>query len=251
MLNKKIILGIPIVSVSIQQIHKIILTSISEKGKKAFFYVNAYCLVLASQNQKYKEILNRASIVYSGGIGPILASKILGRPIKERTPTPDFIDFIFESLQKNNQSIYLLGSTRESVKKAAGKINNKFPKLIISGYHSGYFSKTEEEEIIKEINRLKPTIIFVGMGPPMQELWIERNMDRLNAKVFWGVGAMFDVISGKLPRAPKWIQNLELEWFYRMLQEPKRLWQRYTLGILRFVYITLKDYYKINLKHSS
>ena len=242
--EKKTILGVPIASLTIQEIPKIILLWMKEDGKLTFFYVNAHCLVLASQNPEYKNILKQATLVYSGGIGPILASKILGKPLKERTPTPDFINSIFEHLQNENSSVYLIGSTSDSIKKAVTIIRKKFPKLKIDGYHSGFFSPSEETIVIKQINKLKPSVILVGMGSPSQEYWISKNKEHLNAKVFWAVGAMFDVISGKLPRAPKWIQSLRMEWLYRLFQEPKRLWKRYTFGILQFILMVIKDFYR-------
>lgn len=235
------ILGIPITALSLTEIPEAVSSFIAAPGKKTFFYVNAHALNLASQDSVYREILKKATLVYSGGIGPVLASKFLGEPLIERTPTPDFIDKILFKAQARRWSIYLLGAKEQSLQGAIDILKQRFPKLIIAGVHHGYLSNHEGKKILEDINLLKPKILFVGMGSPKQEKWIAQNLNKADAEVFWAVGALFDVISGKLPRAPFWIRKLYLEWLYRLYQEPKRLWKRYTLGNLEFIYRVFKE----------
>lgn len=231
----KTILGVPITACTLVEIPQVCLRLLRSKGKKTFFYVNAHCLNLADKDSNYKNILQKATLVYSGGFGPVLASRILGQPLPERTPTPDFIDRIFAVAQDKKWPIYLLGANDESLRATIGILKKKFPKLVIAGYHHGYFTSGEEENVLDEINRARPKILLVGMGVSRQEKWIAQNLDKVDAEIFWAVGALFDVISGKLPRAPVWMRKLGLEWFYRLVQEPKRLWRRYTLGNLEFL----------------
>ncbi len=236
------ILEIPIWAITRKEIPQQIAYKIESFEKQTFMYVNAHCLNTASHNIEYREILKRASMVYSGGIGPVLASRILGQPLPERSPTPDFIEDVFDIVQRKNWSIYLLGTKEKSLKLFIKKIKQKFPHLNICGFHNGYFNSVDEEKIIKEINFLKPTILIVGMGTPRQEKWVYDNLDKVDAKAFWVVGALFDVMAGALPRAPKWIQNVGLEWLFRFLQEPKRLWKRYLIGnavFLHSIFLTL------------
>lgn len=246
--DEKSLFGLNIASLTLNDVASKVISLISVKGKKQIYYINAHCLVLASQNSHYKKILQKASLVYSGGIGPILASYVLGKPLKQRTPTPDFINTVFDKIQNNNLSVYLIGSTEESINIAVSRIKHKFNKLNIIGFHSGYFSKKKEAIIITEINRLKPTVLLVGMGPPKQELWIDQNFKNLDVKIFWAVGALFDVISNTIPRAPKWMRMLGLEWLHRLIQEPRRLWRRYTLGIIKLLILTLRELYKSQLR---
>lgn len=248
-IEKKIILDIPIASLTFKQIVETIISQVQDKGKKTFFYVNAHCLNLAVHDKEYSQILRRADLVYSGGLGPIIASKSLGLYLKERTPTPDFIEKIFEEAQTKNWTFYFIGTAKASLTKAVDNLKIKFPNLEIKGFHHGFFSNKEGWRLIQDINQKKPTFIIVGMGTPKQEKWISENIDKIDAKIFWGVGAMFDVISGELPRAPKWIQNLGLEWLYRLFQEPKRLWKRYTLGNLQFVFYIFRQRFS-NFKFS-
>lgn len=235
----KMVLGIPIAALRLKEISFVIARLIETSGKKTFFYVNAHCLNIAGKDPVYKKILQGATLVYSGGMGPILASRILGRPLLDRTPTPDFISDVFVRAQRNKWSFYLLGGEENVARKAAENLWKRFPGLAIVGYHSGFF--TNNNEIIKKINRVKPDIILVGVGTPRQEKWIADNIDKVNAKVFWAVGALFDILSGKRKRAPKWMQRLGFEWAFRLLQEPRRLWKRYIFGNIGFLLTVFRE----------
>ena len=245
LIKSKKILGVPVATLGLGEIPKVIINNIKVGGKKQFFYVNAHCLTLAQKDKEYLSILKRADLVYSGGMGPVLASRILLRPLPERTPTPDFIDQVFEAGEDKNWTFYFLGAELRSLEKAVKKIKQKFPRLAVVGYHHGYFDEGEERKIIADINRKRPTVLIVGMGMPKQEKWIAKNMGKINAGVFWSVGALFDIISGKMSRGPVWMQKVGLEWLFRLYQEPKRLWKRYTLGNIYFVYLIFKaKFYK-------
>lgn len=233
--SAKDILGIPISAVPLAKIDQVVTSLIEKAGKKTFFYVNAHCLNVAAKDTYYKRILQDASLIYSGGLGPVLASRILGQPLPERAPTPDFIDEVFSAAQNKKWSVYLLGTKEESLRLFINRLKQKFPSLDICGSHHGYFSKDEENRIISEINLLKPTILIVGMGTPKQEKWVDDNLQRIDTKAFWAVGALFDVMAGVLPRAPKWMQAIGLEWLFRFFQEPKRLWRRYLIGNVVFI----------------
>ncbi len=231
------ILNVPIRAIELKKIPDVIESLIEHGYQETFYYVNAHCLNISVKNSQYRHILNKASLVYSGGLGPVLASKLLNQPLPERTPTPDFIDKVFSTAQKRNWSIYLLGTKQASLKLAIQKIKTKFPKLEICGYHHGYFNEAENRKIINEINELKPTLVIVGMGTPKQETWMDENSGKLNVKAIWAVGALFDVISGALPRAPICLQKAGLEWFFRLCQEPQRLWARYLIGNAMFLIV--------------
>ncbi len=240
----RLIFDIPIRSLNLKNAAKIAISEIEQEGKKTFFYINAHCLNIALNNNEYKDILKQASLVYSGGIGPVLASRFLGQPLEARTPTPDFIEDVFAYGQTKNWSVYIIGAKDQSLQKTVGILKAKFPKLDICGFHNGYFGEQENQRIIQEINFLHPTMVIVGMGTPKQEKWIKDNMYLIDTKVFWAVGAMIDVISGELPRAPLFMQKLNLEWLHRLCQEPKRLWKRYLIGNLLFIGYVIK--YKLS-----
>lgn len=237
------VLGVPIARLKFNEISNVLVSLIKRPGKKTIFYADAHSLWVANQDCKYKRILLDATLVYPGGIGPVWASKIISKrkSLIERMTTPDFIDQIFSVVQDRGWKIYFLGGTKEVVEKTVKSVLRKFPRIRIVGYHDGYFNAGEERLIVKELNFKKPKIIFVGMGLPKQEKWVTANKDKVNVEVFFTVGGMFDMISGTIPRAPIWMQDLGLEWLFRLVQEPRRLWRRYTLGNLGFLYLVLKE----------
>ena len=134
-------------------------------------------------------------------------------------------------MQKNNYSLYLLGGKDGIAEAAAKNIKDKYPNIKIAGFHHGYFKgshlgligEKEELELIDEINNVKPDIIFVGLGFPRQEIWIDANRDKLNGKVIIGNGGVMDILSGNAKRAPEIYQKLGLEWLYRLIKEPSRI----------------------------
>jgi len=235
----RIVLGIPIVALRLKDISSVVIKLIETSGKKSFFYVDAHHFNIANKDSSYKKILQTATFVHASGMGPVLASRILNNPLPERTPTPDFIEEIFVKASKKKWSFYLLGGEEDITRRAVEKIKKRFPDLVIAGYHHGFFTK--DSVVVEKINRAKPDIVLVGMGPPKQEKWIEENKDKINARIFWGVGALFDVLSGKRKRAPVWMQRIGLEWVYRIGQEPGRLWKRYIFGNIAFLFIVLQE----------
>lgn len=229
----RIIFGIPIACLTLKEVSNTVIDLIKREGKKTFFYIDSNCINLANKDLSYKKILQRAIIAYPAGVGVILASKILGQPLKERTSTLDFIEQIFEKAEQRKWSFYFLGGDAKDVQQSVYNLQKKFPKLRIVGYHHGFF--TRNSEIIKKINLLKPDILIVGMGKPRQEEWISENIDKIDARTFWAVGALFDFLSGKRKRAPKWMQRMGIEWVFRLIQEPGRLWRRYLIGNIFFL----------------
>ena len=181
----------------------------------------------------------------------IYASKFLGTPIKEKISGSDFFP-AFYTYHKYNEKIkiFLLGAAKGVAKKAQERINKKVGRNIVVGSHSPSFGFENNEkecmEIVKIINQSEATVLSVGLGAPKQEKWIYKYKDKLpNIKIFLAVGATIDFEANKLTRAPKWMSDSGLEWLYRLLSEPKRLWKRYLVEDLVFFWLILKQ--KLNL----
>jgi N-acetylglucosaminyldiphosphoundecaprenol N-acetyl-beta-D-mannosaminyltransferase len=207
--------------------------------------MNTYGVVTFIKNEKYAEIIEKADIVYADGCGPILASRFSKNKLSIRVNVGDYIDKLFNSIQRYQLTIYLLGGQTRLLKKTISVIKKKYPLIRISGYHHGFFSKESNFEIIKNIKKGHPNIVLVGMGLPIQEFWINDNWEFLPDAVYLGVGGVFEYIAGKI-RAPLWMRNNCLEWLYRFFQEPKRLWRRYTLDNISFIYTFIKHLTKNN-----
>lgn len=176
-----------------------------------------------NDKELYENFIKGNSIIIPDGVGTVLASKIIKNPVKEKIAGVEFVQSLFNKFEKENKSVYLLGAKKSTLEKCINILNKKYPKLNIVGKRDGYFDINNCESLIDEINVLKPYVIFVAMGCPRQESFIIKYMDRLNVNVFMGVGGTFDVISGEVNRAPKWMIDLGLEWLYRVVKEPFRI----------------------------
>jgi N-acetylglucosaminyldiphosphoundecaprenol N-acetyl-beta-D-mannosaminyltransferase len=212
------ILNVEIDNITSQEVLDIIEDSISKN--KPLFIVTANVLTIAQAIKKieYKSILENADLILADGYGIILASKILGTPIIEKISGIDLLSHIFNLSSQKGYKVFLLGAKKYVIEKAYKNLKLNYPKLNIVGYHHGY---DDENVIRKKIEDTAPNIILVGMGQPKQEKWLYENLRKINS-VGIGVGGSFDIISGNLKRAPKWMQFSGLEWLYRGIQEPKR-----------------------------
>lgn len=192
-----------------------------------------------NNNMLYENFIKENSIIIPDGVGTVIASKIVKNPVKEKIAGVEFVESLFQKFQKENKSVYLLGAKKSTLEKCIQILNKKYPKLNIVGKRDGYFNIDNCEELIDEINELNPHALFVAMGSPKQETFIIKYMDRLNVKVFMGVGGSFDVISGEVNRAPKWMINLGLEWLYRVAKEPFRI--KRLSSIPKFLFKVIKE----------
>jgi N-acetylglucosaminyldiphosphoundecaprenol N-acetyl-beta-D-mannosaminyltransferase len=217
-----------------------------QKSKKPRWAVclNTHNINLSYEDKEYRLFIKKADLVIPDGWGVVWAGKILGYRLQERTTTADYFDQFCQMLSNNKLSVYFLGSKETVIKKAVAVLKKQFPKLKILGFHSGYFREKQEKKIIDTINRLKPDFLLLGMGTPKQEKWLWRYQDKLKVKVGWGVGAIFDYLVGAKKRCPVWLGRLGLEWLFRLLCEPRRLWRRYILGSFKFITLCLKIYRK-------
>jgi N-acetylglucosaminyldiphosphoundecaprenol N-acetyl-beta-D-mannosaminyltransferase len=167
----------------------------------------------------------------------------MGRNIPERIAVTDWLWNLCSYCAKKEFSLFFLGTTQKVIEKAAKKLIMKLPNLIIKGTHHGFFNKDgyENNGVIDLINKAKPDILIVSFGMPLQEKWLKDNWEKLDAKVFLVGGACFDYASGYLRRGPKLLANNGLEWFCRLLIEPRRLWQRYLIGNAVFFIQIVKE----------
>ncbi len=208
-------------------------------GPHRVMYVNADCMLIARENSRYRQALNRADLVYADGIGVVWGARLLGHGLPGRNTGADFMPRFCRDFARHGIRLFLLGA-REGVAAEAGRrLCAQAPGLQVVGTHHGYFRPGESERIIGEINRARPHILLVGMGAPCQELWIDTNRDRLEVPLLWGVGGLFDFLSGRTRRGPQWLLDHGFEWLCRLLVEPGRLWRRYLIGNVKFVLYVL------------
>ena len=201
-------------------------------------YANAHVLNQSADNAALRAALESADLVYCDGYGVRLAAKALERPVPHRMTGADWIWGLAALCEQTHDSIYLLGSEPAVARQAAARLSATYPGLDVVGTHHGYFEpgSAHDDRVVEDVNARRPSILLVGMGTPKQELWVQRNAERLDVDVLWTVGALFDVVSGKVPRAPSWLADNGLEWIFRLAIEPGRMWRRYLLGNPVFVH---------------
>ncbi len=207
--------------------------SYAERGEhRRVSYVNAHVINESFDIPELRQSLRGADLVYCDGYGVRLAARLIGLPVPHRMTGADWIWAVAAMCEEAGHSIYLLGSDPGASAEAAAALERWYPRLDVRGYHHGYFDieSPHNERVVEHINEVKPDVLLVGMGTPQQELWAERYFDRIDASVVWTVGALFDYLSKRIPRAPHLLSDNGLEWVFRLAMEPRRLWRRYLIG---------------------
>jgi N-acetylglucosaminyldiphosphoundecaprenol N-acetyl-beta-D-mannosaminyltransferase len=212
-----------------------------QADKKTILYTNAHCLNVASQDVKYRELLNQADLVYADGVSVVWSSRLLGGCSIEKITGADWIDDYCSLAQGRELRTFILAGKSGIAQKAAKNLMVHYPKLHIVGVCDGFFEEggADEAALIAEINRAHPHVVFVGMGVPRQEKWLAAQRTRIEAPVCWAIGALFDYVAGIEPRVPRWLDSIGMEWFWRLLVDPKGKWRRYIIGNPLFVYRVL------------
>ena len=200
---------------------------------------NPEIVMMAQQDSKLMQILHNADIVTCDGTGIVWATKFTDFSAKERVAGFDLTLRLLSLCQDKGFSVYFVGAKPEIMESAVAKITERWPQLEIKGYHHGYFRVGDEQRICQDIIDKKPSVLFVALGAPRQEYWIAEHLSELGVSLAIGVGGSFDVLSGKVKRAPVMWQKLHLEWLYRLLLQPSR-WRR-MLALPKFVYYVLRN----------
>lgn len=198
---------------------------------KYFVCVNPHALEVARKDKIFLNAIKEADLVVPDGIGIVIASKILGRRIRERVTGSDiFWNLCLALNRQGGFRCFFLGATDETLLKIFEKMKLDFPSIEVGGVYSPpfkpEFSPDDDRLMIEAVNRVKPDVLWVGMTAPKQEKWIFHNKNHLDVKFIGAVGAVFDFYAGNIKRSPQWFLNHGLEWLPRLLQEPRRLWKR-------------------------
>lgn len=202
--------------------------------------LNPEFLYRAQFENQLMELAKRADLVTPDGVGIVWACRVAGRPVPERVTGIDLMLRLVERAAAEGWRVYLLGAAPGVAEEAAERLGLKHPGLQVVGVHHGYFQGNEENEVAVEIKKAKPDLLFVALGAPKQERWIDRHLEETGAAAALGVGGSFDVVAGRAKRAPQWIRSLHLEWLSRLLKEPSR-WRR-QLVLPLFAWLVIKKY---------
>lgn len=226
--------GIPIDNLTEQELFAQIAALVERRQPAQVCYVNADCVNKAFGNKAYRMLLETSDLVYADGMGVVFASWFIGQPLKARLTGADIFPGLCRLCAERGYRIFIVGGEPGIVDRAVANIQRDHPDLRIVGTHHGFLSPGESAALVQRIRQAQPDILLVGMGAPRQEMWIRDHMEELGVPVQWGVGALFDYYAERFPRAPVWMRNIGLEWLFRLILEPQRLWKRYVIGNVVF-----------------
>jgi len=238
------VFGCPVDQMTLDECIDVMEQSIKTKTRCHLIVVNAAKVVKSRSDKELETIIREADIVGADGVPVVWASKILGQPLPGRVNGTDVMERLIELSDIKGYTIFLLGAKENVIKTAVDRLHQLYPSINIVGYRNGYFNSVQDEQnAIRMINNVKPDILLIGMGTPMKEQWVKRHKHNLNVGVIHGVGGSFDILGGVTKRAPRWMQKSGLEWFYRLLQEPRRMWKRYLITNTMFLKLMFKASY--------
>jgi N-acetylglucosaminyldiphosphoundecaprenol N-acetyl-beta-D-mannosaminyltransferase len=239
------VLGVGVDPVTVEGLHREVGRLIRNEHRGSVLNVNVHCLNLCYDDPELRGFLNGADIVFCDGAGVMLAARLLGRRIPERITYADWAWRLAAFTEAEGFSVYLLGARSGVAQEAARRLQARYPDLQIVGVRHGFFDHAagspENEAVVKVINGLRPDILLVGMGMPLQEYWLMENRNRLEVGVVLTGGAVFDYVSGGLRRGPRVLTDSGFEWLARLLIEPRRLWRRYLIGNFLFLLRVLRQ----------
>jgi N-acetylglucosaminyldiphosphoundecaprenol N-acetyl-beta-D-mannosaminyltransferase len=228
------IFGIPIASLGEADALELAKEAIAARGQLLFGMVNAAKLVHMQRDPGLRRAVLAADVILADGMSVVWAARLLGRPLPERVTGIDLMHSLLELADADGLRLYCLGATEAVLEQTLDVIRRRHPGAVIAGAHHGYFQPGDVPSLLEAIRHSRADILFVAMGSPAKERFLARHADVLDVPVLHGVGGSFDVLAGKVRRAPSIVQAAGLEWLWRVMQEPRRLWKRYLVTNTRF-----------------
>lgn len=206
--------------------------------------INAHCYNIAQKDKLYAKALYASDVLLPDGVSIVWALRLLYRKRLTKIAGADLFDYEMKRLNSIGGKCFFLGSSMEILQLICAHVNNKYPNVSVESYSPPYvaeFSETESEIMLAAVNKFEPDVLFIGMTAPKQEKWAFEHFEKLHAMHICSIGAVFDFFAGTVERAPRWIINMGLEWFFRLVKEPRRMWRRYLIGNFIFLYFILKE----------
>jgi N-acetylglucosaminyldiphosphoundecaprenol N-acetyl-beta-D-mannosaminyltransferase len=235
------ILNTKVHNLTFQDTIELIESAIIEKRNTHHVVVNAGKIVSIQKNHSLFQSVINSDIINADGQSVVWASTFLGDPLPERVAGIDLMESLVELAHLKGYSCFFFGAKETVVQTVIDHYTNLYSLSVIAGYRNGYYSDKEEESIAKVIAESGADILFVAITSPKKEIFLNKFKNIIKAPFIMGVGGSFDVIAGVTKRAPIWMQKAGLEWFYRLVQEPKRMWKRYLIGNSKFILLILKQ----------
>ncbi len=224
------VLGIHFANVSFPEAMSLLGATLKSSDSSNLFFINAHCLNVSFEDPVYRDVLKQTPLIFPDGSGIRRGCHLQGIPLRANLNGTDLFPELCRLLAEEQKSLYLLGATPGTVEKVAAWATREFPGLRIAGTQHGYFAKDDEASVIEAINASGADVLCVAMGVPLQEKWLHRHSGGLNTRLNLAVGGLFDFYAGNVSRAPLYFRQKGIEWIWRLIQEPGRMWRRYLLG---------------------
>lgn len=243
--RKVILFNTPIDALSLNDTVALVDNAIRAQQQLHHIAVNVAKIVHMQTDKQLYESVVSADVINADGLPLVWVSKLFGDPIPERVTGVDLMQSLVQLSSEKNYKIFFFGAKEEAVSKVVQIYSHQYSPNIIAGYRNGYFKQSEESMIANQIAESGANILFVAITSPQKENFLFRQKEVLKKVNFvMGVGGSFDVVAGVVKRAPVWMQRMGLEWFYRIIQEPKRMWKRYLVTNTLFIYYLIRELFK-------
>lgn len=233
--------GIPVAAATMDDALEVVSDSIARRGSLDIGVVNAAKIVNMRKDKGLAEAVLSSDVIFADGMSVVWASRLLGNPLPERIAGIDLMHAIMSLADSKNYRVFCLGAKQEVLGRVCERFAELYPGAEIVGFHHGYFSAEQESDVAGLIKEARPDVLFVAITSPKKEQFMSRWSSQIQVPVIHGVGGSFDVVAGIVERAPESWQRLGLEWLYRVKQEPGRLWKRYLVTNILFLFLVARE----------
>lgn len=241
MTNRIEMMGCQIDNLSMEETLQTIESYIKDGRPQQHVVVNVDKLVKASRDENLKRIINECSLINADGMPVVWASRLLRKGLKERVAGIDLFEALMERSAVKGWRVFLLGAKEDVVSNVKRLYEAKYPGLTVAGYRNGYWGQEDEKDVVEQIKTSRADLLFVAISSPKKEEFLSRYQAEMRIPFAMGVGGTFDVAVGKVKRAPLWMQRTGLEWFFRFMQEPRRMFRRYFIDDVAFLWLFAKE----------
>ncbi|MEY2414997.1 MAG: N-acetylglucosaminyldiphosphoundecaprenol N-acetyl-beta-D-mannosaminyltransferase [Ilumatobacteraceae bacterium] len=219
-----------------------IMTLIDQRVNVQHVALNAAKVVMLSKDAKLRAVVRACPVVNADGQSVVVASRLLRQPLPERVAGIDLFAELVKRSAESGRSVYFLGARDDVLDEMIRRFRTQYPDLRVAGFRNGYWN--DDAEVIEQVRAVQPDLLFLAIPSPRKEFWLAEHLPALGVPFAMGVGGSFDVLAGKVKRAPLWVQRIGCEWVYRLVQEPRRMWKRYLVGNTAFMWLTVKELWK-------
>jgi N-acetylglucosaminyldiphosphoundecaprenol N-acetyl-beta-D-mannosaminyltransferase len=237
----RVLFGLPLAAVGLSELVDAATIAVHRRSRLAIGVLNAAKVVKLRHDRVLRDSLMTCDVLVADGQSVVWASRVLGRPLPERVAGIDLFLALLDLADRDGLRVYLLGGTQDVLADLLEVVARRWPNLVVAGARDGYFHESESPSVAAEVARSRADMLFVAMSTPKKEVFLGEHGAAMAVPVVHGVGGSFDVVAGRVRRAPLRYQRLGLEWAYRLMQEPRRLWRRYLVTNTAFVGLVLRE----------